>query len=155
MLGAAIAWAAAPPARGGHAISVIPSTQGALVSPVTTGGGDSPVPVVAVTPEAGPTVTVDARATPSFTVVQTGDTATLDAGASPCNNGGCDFSWRAYGPATNRLGLTVGFGPQVSFTPPSAGDWTIVVTETEYCVPGGGTSLRSCPGVAQQTITVG
>jgi hypothetical protein len=95
------------------------------------------------------------RPTPSFTIVQTGNTVTLDASASPpCTKGGCDFSWRVYLVGGNRLGSTMGFGPVVTYTLPAAGVYQVVLTESEYCVPGGGASLRSCPGVAQQTVTV-
>jgi hypothetical protein len=96
---------------------------------------------------------VHLNSTPSFTVSQTGNTVTLDASASPCHNGGCDFSWRLYRADGNRLGSTLGFGPVVTYTLPAAGVYQIVLTESEYCAPGGGASLRSCPGVAQQTVT--
>ena len=89
----------------------------------------------------------------SVTVSQTGNTVTLDASASPCHNGGCDFSWRLYRADGNRLGATMGFGPVVTYTLPAPGVYQIVLTESEYCAPGGGASLRSCPGVAQQTVT--
>jgi hypothetical protein len=54
-----------------------------------------PAPVVPVPAE--PIITRPGiPATPSFTVVQAGSTVTLDASASSCPNGPCDFSWRLY-----------------------------------------------------------
>ena len=47
----------------------------------------------------------------------------------------------------------MGFGPVLTYTLPAAGVYQIVLTQSEYCDPGGGASLRSCPGVAQQTVT--
>jgi hypothetical protein len=166
MLGAAVAWAKAPPARGGHAVTIVPRTaKAAHGSPV---GTTKPKPAKpTATAPAAPIATVPAepiatvpvitnpggRPTPSFTVVQTGNTVTLDARASLCDKGGCDFSWRLYRADGNRLGATMGFGPVVTYTLPAAGVYQVVLTQAEYCAPGGGASLRSCPGVAQQTIT--
>jgi hypothetical protein len=167
MLGAAIAWAKAPPARGGHAVTIVPRTakpkHGPLVgrpksspaAPATTAPA-APIATVAPTPTpAEPVIaTPGGRPAPTFTVTQTGNTVTLDASASPpCRNGGCDFSWRVYSASGNRLGATIGFGPVVTYTLPAAGVYQVVLTESEYCAPGGGSSLRSCPGVAQQTVT--
>ena len=84
-----------------------------------------------------------------------GNTFTFDASASPCFNGGCDFNWRLYRDGGNRLGSTMGSGAVLTYTLPEAGIYQVVLTESEYCVPGGGSSLRSCPGTAQQTIVVG
>ena len=167
MLGAAIAWAKTPPARGGHALTVVPRTAKATRGSVV--GRTAKKPAARITPApAAPIATVPAepiapgpviaspggRPTPSFTIVQTGNTVTLDASASPpCTKGGCDFSWRVYLVGGNRLGSTMGFGPVVTYTLPAAGVYQVVLTESEYCVPGGGASLRSCPGVAQQTVT--
>lgn len=98
--------------------------------------------------------TVFAAATPSATAVKiAAKTFKLDASASPCVNGGCDFSWRVYGPGYNRLGGTAGDGPIVTFTTPNAGYYTFVVTETEYCTPGGGKTRKSCPGTTQVDVT--
>ena len=163
MLGAAIASAKPPRARGGHAVTIVPRTtkakHGSLVvrtrlkpaepipaAPIATAPVEPVTPGLVVTGHGG-------VATPSFTVSQTGNTVTLDASASPCHNGGCDFSWRLYRADGNRLGSTLGFGPVVTYTLPVAGVYQIVLTESEYCAPGGGASLRSCPGVAQQTVT--
>jgi hypothetical protein len=167
MLGAAIASAKPPRARGGHAVTIVPRTakakHGSLVGrtrptpaePITA-APIATVPVVPAVP-AVPGLVVTGRggvATPSFTISQTGNTVTVDASASPCHNGGCDFSWRLYRADGNRLGATMGFGPVVTYTLPAAGVYQIVLTESEYCAPGsGGASLRSCPGVAQQTVT--
>lgn len=97
--------------------------------------------------------TAEAAATPTLKVTQTGPrTFVLDASTSPCINGGCDFSWRVYGPGYNRLGGTAGYGAVVTFTTPSAGYYTFVVTETEYCTPGGGKTRKSCPGDTQITV---
>lgn len=168
-LGAAIASAKPPRARGGHAVTIVPRTakakNGSLVVrtrlkpaepiPAARAAPAAPIataPVEPVTP--GLVVTGHGGvAAPSFTVSQTGNTVTLDASASPCHNGGCDFSWRLYRADGNRLGSTLGFGPVVTYTLPAAGVYQIVLTESEYCAPGGGASLRSCPGVAQQTVT--
>jgi hypothetical protein len=156
MFGAAVAWATTtPPARGGHALTVVPAT-----TEPAPGSPDGPLPTEPApgAPE-GPTTTEPiittpgGIATPSFTVVQTGNTVTLDASASVCNNGGCDFSWRFYTDAGNHLGATMGFGPVLTYTFPAAGIYQVVLTKTEYCAPGGGASLRSCPRTAQQTIT--
>ena len=114
--------------------------------PIALAPAEPATPVPVVTGHGG-------VATPSFTVSQTGNTVTLDASASPCHNGGCDFSWRLYRADGNRLGATMGFGPVVTYTLPAPGVYQIVLTESEYCAPGGGASLRSCPGVAQQTVT--
>jgi hypothetical protein len=99
MLGAAVAWATTtPPARGGHAVTVIPAAT--RPAPVAIQAPVMPEPVPGAL--AGPTTIAPiiaapaGIATPSFTVVQTGNTVTLDASASACNNGGCDFSWRLY-----------------------------------------------------------
>ena len=159
MLGAAIAWAKAPPARGGHALTVVPRTAKATRGSVVGRTAKKPAAPIATVPAepiaAGPVITSPGgRPTPSFTIVQTGNTVTLDASASPpCTKGGCDFSWRVYLVGGNRLGSTMGFGPVVTYTLPAAGVYQVVLTESEYCVPGGGASLRSCPGVAQQTVT--
>jgi hypothetical protein len=166
MVGAAIAWAKAPPARGGHAVTIVPRTaktkHASLVgrtktrpaAPATTAPA-APIAVAPAPTPAEPVITSPGgRPTPSFTVSQTGNTVTLDASASPpCRNGGCDFSWRLYSAAGNRLGSTLGFGPVVTYTLPAAGVYQVVLTQSEYCVPGGGASLRSCPGVAQQSVT--
>jgi hypothetical protein len=166
MVGATIALAKSPPARGGHAVTVVPRTakakHGSLVGRIKPEPAQ-PIPAAPATPiaiapaePATPGLVVTGRggvATPSFTVSQTGNTVTLDATASPCHNGGCDFSWRLYRADGNRLGTTMGFGPVVTYTLPAAGVYQIVLTESEYCAPGGGASLRSCPGVAQQTVT--
>ena len=129
-------------ARPTHGSRVSPATPepapGSLVSPIAT-GPITPTPV--------------GIATPSFTVVQTGNTVTLDASASPCHNGGCGFSWRLYSDEGNRLGSTMGSGSVLTYTLPAAGVYQIVLTKAEYCAPGGGASLRSCPRTAQQTVT--
>jgi hypothetical protein len=156
MLGAAVAWATTPPARGGQAVAVIPATP----EPAPPAVVGAPAPLPAPPMLVGPVTTQPIiegpgdPATPSFTVVQMGNTVVLDASASPCNNGGCDFSWRLYRDGGNRLGSTMGFGPVLTYTLPAPGIYQVVVTESEYCVPGGGSSLRSCPGTAQQTITI-
>ena len=124
----------------------IPAARAAPAAPIATAPVEPVTPGLVVTGHGG-------VATPSFTVSQTGNTVTLDASASPCHNGGCDFSWRLYRADGNRLGSTLGFGPVVTYTLPAAGVYQIVLTESEYCAPGGGASLRSCPGVAQQTVT--
>jgi hypothetical protein len=155
LVGGAAAWATTtPPARGGHALTVVqPDTEPAPVSiavpvpepaPVVPGGPATTEPVITTPGEI---------ATPSFTVLQVGNTVTLDAGASVCHNGGCDFSWRLYSDGGNRLGATMGFGPVLTYTLPAAGIYQVVLTKSEYCSPGGGASLRSCPRTAQQTIT--
>jgi hypothetical protein len=168
LLGAAIAWATMPPARGGHAVTIVPSTtkatrgslagatttrptRGSRVGPTTT--EPTPGSLVGQTTTSPFTTTPGGIATPSFTVAQTGNTVTLDASASPCHNGGCGFSWRIYGQGGNRLGSTMGFGPVLTYTLPAAGVYQVVLTKAEYCAPGGGASLRSCPRTAQQTIT--
>jgi hypothetical protein len=166
MLGAAIASAKPPRARGGHAVTIVPraakAKHGSLVARTTPKPAEpitvAPIATAPVEPAmpAVPAPVVSGRggvATPSFTVSQTGNTVTLDASASPCHNGGCDFSWRLYRADGNRLGATMGFGPVLTYTLPAAGVYQIVLTQSEYCVPGGGASLRSCPGVAQQTVT--
>jgi hypothetical protein len=169
MLAAAIASAKPPRARGGHAVTIVPRTakakHGSLVgratpkpaAPIATAPAQA-VPIATAAPvepaTPGPFVPGPGGvAKPSFTVSQTGNTLTLDASASPCHNGGCDFSWRLYRSDGNRLGATMGFGPVLTYTLPAAGVYQIVLTESEYCAPGGGASLRSCPGVAQQTVT--
>ena len=166
MLGAAIASAQPPRARGGHAVTIVPrgakAKHGSLArriktkpaAPITTAPA-LPIAAGPAEPVApGPVVTGPGGvATPSFTVSQTGNTLTLDASASPCHNGGCDFSWRLYQADGYRLGTTMGFGPVLTYTLPAAGIYQIVLTQSEYCAPGGGASLRSCPGVARQTVT--
>jgi hypothetical protein len=169
MLGAAIASATPPRARGGHAVTIVPraakathASLGGRINPkpaarITTGPA-TPAPIATEAPAEpatpGPFVPGPGGvATPSFTVSQTGNTLTLDASASPCHNGGCDFSWRLYRSDGNRLGTTMGFGPLLTYTLPAAGTYQIVLTQSEYCAPGGGASLRSCPGVARQTVT--
>jgi hypothetical protein len=156
MIGAAVAWATTtPPARGGHALTVVPATTDPAPGPL-----DGPIPTDPApgSPE-GPTTTEPiitspgAIETPSFTVAQTGNTVTLDASASVCHNGGCDFSWRLYPDGGNRLGSTMGSGAVLTYTLPAAGVYQVVLTKSEYCAPGGGASLRSCPRTAQQTIT--
>jgi hypothetical protein len=155
MFGAAVAWATTPPARGGHAVTIVPATTqgtgGSLVGAPTT----EPTPGSPVGPTTiGPiTTSTGAIATPSFTVAQTGNTVTLDASASTCHNGGCDFTWRLYPDGGNRLGSTMGFGSVLTYTLPTAGVYQVVLTKSEYCAPGGGASLRSCPRTAQQTVT--
>jgi hypothetical protein len=154
MLCAAFAWAIAPHARGGHAVTVIPkatkAAHGRVVRPATP---SQPSPVVPIPAE--PIIaTPGIPSTPSFTVVQAGSTVTLDASASPCSNGPCDFSWRLYREDGNHLGATMGSGPVLTYTFPAAGVYQVVLTEAQYCAPGGGASLRSCPRTAQQTIAI-
>ncbi len=169
MLGAAVASAKPPRARGGHALTIVPRTAKAKHSSLVGRTKPKPVAPIATAPAPAAPIATAAPvepatpgpfvpgpggvAKPSFTVSQTGNTLTLDASASPCHNGGCDFSWRLYRSDGNRLGATMGFGPVLTYTLPAAGVYQIVVTQSEYCVPGGGASLRSCPGVAQQTVT--
>ncbi len=155
MLGAAVAWAATPPARGGQAVPVISATTEPTPPPVgaTATEPASPVPEGPATTEPIFTSPGDPAA-PTFTVAQTGNTFILDASASPCNNGGCDFNWRLYRDGGSRLGSTMGSGAILTYTLPQPGVYQVVLTKTEYCVPGGGSSLRSCPTTAQQTITV-
>jgi hypothetical protein len=161
-LGAAVAWAGTPPARGGQALPIVPQTAagGRVDAPTTEPSPGAPVgsttepppasPAAPVTPEP---ITSPGISSPSFTVSQVGNTVTLDASASTCHNGGCDFSWRLYADGGNRLGSTMGFGPVLTYTLPAAGVYQVVLTKSEYCAPGGGASLRSCPRTAQQTIT--
>jgi hypothetical protein len=156
MLGAARASATAPHARGGHARTVIPDpakgTRDRVVRPPTP-MPTRPSPVVAV-PAEPIVIRTGIPVTPTFTVAQTGRTVTLDASASPCSNGPCAFSWRLYREDGNHLGSTMGFGPVLTYTFPAAGVYEIVLTEAQYCAPGGGASLRSCPRTAQQNIAV-
>lgn len=169
MLGAGIASAKPPRARGGHAVTIVPRTAKARHSSLAGRTRPKPVAPIATAPAPAAPIATAAPvetatpgpfvpgpggvAKPSFTVSQTGNTLTLDASASPCHNGGCDFSWRLYRSDGNRLGATMGFGPVLTYTLPAAGVYQIVLTQSEYCAPGGGASLRSCPGVAQQTVT--
>ena len=46
----------------------------------------------------------------------------------------------------------MGSGAVLTYTLPEADIYQVVLTETEYCVPGGGSSPRSCPGTAQPGI---
>jgi hypothetical protein len=148
--GAVVAGASTPPpARGGHALTVVYATEPA---PAVPPAQPAPVPIEIPAP-AEPIIISDSIATPTFTVVQTGNTVTVDASASVCHNGGCDFSWRLYSEDGNRLGATMGFGALLTYTLPAAGIYQIVLTKSEYCVAGGGSSLRSCPRTAQQTVT--
>ena len=136
--------------------SLVGRTRPKPVAPIATAPAPgAPIATAPVEPAApGPFVPGPGGvAKPSFTVSQTGNTLTLDASASPCHNGGCDFSWRLYRSDGNRLGATMGFGPVLTYTLPAPGVYQIVLTQSEYCAPGGGASLRSCPGVAQQTVT--
>lgn len=91
-----------------------------------------------------------AAATPTAKATQIGPrTFILDASSSPCKWRYCSFSWRAYGPSTNRLGMTAGYDATVVFVAPTAGYWSLVVTESEFCNPTAGGSNRTCPGTAQ------
>ena len=169
MLATAIASAKPPRARGGHAVTIVPRTakakHGSLIgrpktkpaTPIATAPAAPAAPIATAPAEPavpGPFVPGPGGvATPSFTISQTGNTLTLDASASPCHNGGCDFSWRLYSSDGNRLGATMGFGQVLTYTLPATGTYQIVLTQSEYCVPGGGASLRSCPGVARQSVT--
>src|SRR6476469_5208330 len=128
MLGAEIASAKPPRARGGHAVTIVPraakathASLGGRINPkpaarITTGPA-TPAPIATEAPAEpatpGPFVPGPGGvATPSFTVSQTGNTLTLDASASPCHNGGRDFRWRLYRSDGNRLGTTMGLGPR-------------------------------------------
>lgn len=91
----------------------------------------------------------NAAAHPVATATQIGPrTFILDASASPCAWRYCAFAWRAYGPSTNRLGMTAGYDATIIFVAPSAGSWNMVVTESEFCNPVAGGSNRTCPGTA-------
>jgi hypothetical protein len=48
----------------------------------------------------------------------------------------------------------MGSGRVLTYTFPAAGVYQVVLTEAQYCAPGGGTSLRSCSRTAQQTIAI-
>lgn len=95
----------------------------------------------------------NAAATPTATAQQIGPrTFILDASASPCKWRYCSFAWRAYGPGTNRLGMTAGYDAVVVFIAPAAGSWSLVVTESEFCNAVAGGSNRTCPGTAQVNV---
>jgi len=96
-----------------------------------------------------------ASATPttaSFTVTQTAPlTVTFDSSATVCPWGFCSSSWRYYGPTTNRLGVTMGYGSPLAFRFPAAGVYSIVLTYSVRCSAG---SRSWCPATASQSLAV-
>jgi hypothetical protein len=96
-----------------------------------------------------------ASATPTtaqFTAVQTAPlTVTVDSSATVCPWGFCSSSWRYYGPTTNRLGVTMGYGSPLAFRFPAAGVYSIVLTYSVRCSAG---SRSWCPATASQSLAV-
>lgn len=93
-----------------------------------------------------------APTTASFTVTQSAPlTVTVDSSATVCPWGFCASSWRYYGPGTNRLGATMGYGSPLTYRFASAGVYSIVLTFSVRCSPRG---VSWCPATASQTVAV-
>jgi hypothetical protein len=93
-----------------------------------------------------------AAPTPSFTATAMGDqTLHLDASASPCVNGPCGYTWKYFGPTTNRLGVQMGRLATIDFRFPALGFYTVTLTVSGRCSPLG---ASYCPATASQQVTV-
>ncbi|MEA2148215.1 MAG: hypothetical protein QOD69_45 [Solirubrobacteraceae bacterium] len=93
-----------------------------------------------------------AAPTPTFTTMAMGNqTLHLDASASPCANGPCGYTWKYFGPTTNRLGAQMGRVATIDFRFPSIGFYTVTLTVSGKCSPMGS---NYCPGTASQQVTV-
>jgi hypothetical protein len=89
---------------------------------------------------------------PTFTATAMGDqTLHLDASASPCLNGPCGYTWKYFGPTTNRLGVQMGRIVAIDFRFPSLGFYTVTLTVSGRCSPLG---ASYCPATASQQVTV-
>ena len=93
-----------------------------------------------------------ARPVPSFTATAGLDqTVALDASASVCNIPPCGYTWKYFGPKTNRLGVQMGNLAKISYRFPSIGFYTVTLTVSERCSPAGSSW---CPATISKGVTV-
>ena len=164
MLGAAIASAQPPRARGGHAVTIVP--RAAKAKHGSLAGRTKPKPAAPIT--TAPALPI--AAAPAEPVapgpVDHGSRRRRDAQlhrrpdgqhrrprrqrVAACHNGGCDFELaRSTRPTATAWARTMGFGPVADLHAPGRRVYQIVLTESEYCagrvaVP----ACARCPGVA-------
>ena len=94
----------------------------------------------------------DARPVPSFTATPALDqTVAFDASATVCNIAPCGYTWKYYGPTTNRLGVQMGYGVKLSYRYPSIGFYTVTLTVSERCSPAG---ASWCPATLSKSVAV-
>ena len=129
MLGAAIASAKPPRARGGHAVTIVPraakAKHGSLVARTTPKPAEpiTVAPIATAPVEAAmPAPVVSGRggvATPSLHHQPDGKHRHRRRQRVPLSQRWCDFSWRSTGRFATAHAATMGFGPVVTYTLPA------------------------------------